>query len=73
MEYVTLDKSGRMIMPKKIRQEFETNVFEVNIEKSKIVLKPTAGLAGLFGVAPELNVNEYLKEKKEAARRENSS
>lgn len=73
MENVTVDKSGRLVIPKKVRESFDTNVFSVQVEKNAIVLRPKTGLRGLFGAFPDLDMEEFKKWKKEEVERENSS
>ena len=72
MENVTVDKSGRLVIPKKVRDEFDTNVFSVEVEKNSIVLRPKKGLRGLFGKFPGI-MEGFAEWKKEEVERENSS
>ena len=73
MEEVVVDKAGRMVLPKKVRDEFDTKVFEVTVEKKKIILKPKKGLADLFGSLPDLDTKAFYRWKKEEAKRETIS
>ncbi len=73
MVNIVLDKSGRAVFPKEIREKFDTNVFEVIAGEKKITLKPKKGLLSLFGKFPELDNDEFLREKKEEIAREDSS
>jgi bifunctional DNA-binding transcriptional regulator/antitoxin component of YhaV-PrlF toxin-antitoxin module len=73
VENVSVDKSGRFVIPKKVRAEFDTNVFSVEVEKDAIVLRPKKGLRGLFGTFPDLDMKEFEKWKREEVERENSS
>ncbi len=73
MENVTVDKSGRFVIPKKVRAGFDTNVFSLEVEKDAIVLRPKKGLRGLFGKFPELDMEEFKRWKRGEVERENSS
>ena len=64
MENICLDKNGRMVLPKKIREKFDTNVFEIETEKNKIVLKPLESLKSVMGKYPGLDIEEFRKERK---------
>lgn len=69
MAYLVLDKAGRTVFPKSLREQFDTNVFEVTATKKEIVLKPRENLASLFGKFPEIDVEGFRKERnKEIAR-----
>ncbi len=73
MEYVTVDQSGRLVLPKKVRREFDTNVFQLELERNSIRLKPKKGLLGLFGRVPGIGAKGFLRKKKEEVKREDSS
>ncbi len=70
MVFVTLDKAGRMVLPKLLREEFNTDVFDVVKRDHEIVLKPKTGLLGLFGKFPKLDVENFKKEHAEEWRNE---
>lgn len=70
MVFVNIDKAGRMVLPKAIRDKFETNTFEVATRKNEIILKPKKGLLGLFGKFPKIDVEKFRKEHKEEAKNE---
>jgi bifunctional DNA-binding transcriptional regulator/antitoxin component of YhaV-PrlF toxin-antitoxin module len=61
-EIITMDSSGRIVVPKKIRQKFPTNRFLVNSDGEKIELKPMKSLDALFGAVPELDLKKIRKE-----------
>ena len=71
MEFVSLDKSGRLVLPKKVRDEIGARTFEVTVERKEVVLRPRKGLAGLFGKMPGLDVKEFDRQRREEIRHEN--
>ncbi len=70
MAFVTVDKAGRLVLPKAIRDEFDTNTFEVKAEKNKIVFKPKEGLKSLFGKYPQIDMAKFRKQHEEDAENE---
>ncbi|MBI2446192.1 AbrB/MazE/SpoVT family DNA-binding domain-containing protein [Candidatus Micrarchaeota archaeon] len=70
MVNVVLDKSGRVVLPKEIREKFGTNVFEITLEENKIILKPKEGLLSWYGKVPQIDVEGFRKEKKKEIGRE---
>lgn len=64
MEIVTVDKSGRVVLPKKVRDHFDGREFEVLVEKNAIVLKARKGFLGLFGKAPELDMPGFDRQRR---------
>lgn len=69
-DIVTLDRHGRMVIPKPVRERFKTEKFELGIKGGKIVLKPVKGLDQLFGSLPELDLKRIRKEHEEEAKDE---
>ena len=67
---VTMDKSGRIVIPLRIRQKFNTNRFELNADDDKIELTPIKPLESLFGKVPELDIGKIKKEHKEESKNE---
>jgi AbrB family looped-hinge helix DNA binding protein len=61
-ELIAMDKSGRIIIPSKIRQRYRTNKFEIRIDDDKIELRPVKPLESLFGALPELDLATIRKE-----------
>ncbi len=65
-----MDKSGRAVFPKEIREQFGTNIFEVKAMKNEIVLKPKDNLASWFGKVPNIDVEGFRRERKKEMARE---
>ncbi len=64
MVNIVLDKSGRVVLPKEVREKFDTNVFEIVAEEDRIILKPREGLLSWYGKVPNIDVQGFRKEKK---------
>ncbi|MDY6964977.1 MAG: AbrB/MazE/SpoVT family DNA-binding domain-containing protein [Halobacteriota archaeon] len=60
---VTMDKSGRIVIPMKIRSRFDTNRFELRADTGKIELIPIKPLGSLFGTLPEIETGSIKKER----------
>lgn len=73
MVNIVLDKAGRAVLPKEIRDRFDTNVFEVVAEKNKIILRPRNGLLSWHGKLPNIDVEGWNKERKKEIAREPTS
>lgn len=67
---VTMDKSGRIVIPLRIRQKFNTNRFELNANEDKIELTPIKSIESLFGKVPELDIGKIKKEHKEESEKD---
>jgi bifunctional DNA-binding transcriptional regulator/antitoxin component of YhaV-PrlF toxin-antitoxin module len=65
-ELISLDRSGRLVIPKKIRNHFATNRFEISIDNGKIELIPIKPLSSLLGILPDLDIEAiYLDHDRE--------
>lgn len=61
-EIITMDRSGRILLPKKVRTAFHTNCFEILANDDRIELRPVTPIQGLFGVLPDLDVDRIREE-----------
>ena len=61
-ELVTIDHSGRLVLPKKIRNLFDANRFEVKATENHIELIPIKPLHTLFGILPEIDMEKIYWE-----------
>lgn len=52
---ITIDATGRMVLPKKIRDHYNSNRFEVRETKGHIELIPVKPLRSLLGIFPDLD------------------
>jgi bifunctional DNA-binding transcriptional regulator/antitoxin component of YhaV-PrlF toxin-antitoxin module len=52
---VTIDATGRMVLPKKIRDHYEANRFVVREAEGHIELVPVKPLSSLLGIFPDLD------------------
>jgi bifunctional DNA-binding transcriptional regulator/antitoxin component of YhaV-PrlF toxin-antitoxin module len=53
---ITVDATGRMVLPKKIRDHYNANRFEVRETKGHIELIPVKPLSSLLGIFPDLDI-----------------
>ena len=61
-ELVTIDRSGRMVLPKKIRDRFDSNRFEVRVTEDRIELIPIEPLRSLLGALPDIDLEKIYQE-----------
>jgi bifunctional DNA-binding transcriptional regulator/antitoxin component of YhaV-PrlF toxin-antitoxin module len=61
-EIIIIDQSGRLVLPKKIRNSFETDRFEVRKSGDTIQLIPVKPLHSLFGILPEIDMEKIYRE-----------
>lgn len=61
-EIITIDPSGRLVLPKKIRNSFDTDRFEVRKNDDSIELIPVKPLHSLFGILPEIDMEKIYRE-----------
>jgi bifunctional DNA-binding transcriptional regulator/antitoxin component of YhaV-PrlF toxin-antitoxin module len=59
---IAVDPTGRMVLPKKIRDHFAVNKFEVRATKGHIELIPVKPLRSLLGALPDLDVENLYRE-----------
>ncbi|MDP2796333.1 MAG: AbrB/MazE/SpoVT family DNA-binding domain-containing protein [Methanoregula sp.] len=59
---ITVDSTGRMVLPKKIRNLFDANRFEVRATENHIELIPIKSLDTLFGILPEIDMEKIYRE-----------
>lgn len=53
---ITVDATGRMVLPKKIRERFESNRFRVRETEGHIELIPVKPLSSLLGIFPDIDL-----------------
>jgi len=61
-EIITVDQNGRLVLPKKIRNIFDTDRFEVKTTDDSIELIPIKPLHTLFGILPEIDMEKIYRE-----------
>lgn len=59
---ITVDATGRMVLPKKIRDRFESNRFKVRETEGHIELIPVKPLSSLFGILPDLDIEAIYRD-----------
>jgi AbrB family looped-hinge helix DNA binding protein len=59
---ITVDATGRMVLPKKIRDRFESNRFKVREAEGHIELIPVKPLSSLFGIFPDLDIRAIYRD-----------
>lgn len=66
---ISVDAVGRMVLPKKIRNHYPSNRFEVREVRGHIELVPVKPLRSLLGILPDLDIEEiYCDHDREVAR-----
>jgi len=59
---IVVDATGRMVLPKKIRDHFNAKRFEVLEKEGHIELIPIKPLDTLFGILPKTNIGKLYQE-----------
>lgn len=59
---ITVDATGRMVLPKKIRDRFESNRFRVRETEGHIELIPVKPLSSLLGIFPDLDIEAVYRD-----------
>lgn len=59
---VTVDATGRMVLPKKIRNHYEANRFVVREAEGHIELIPVKPLSSLLGILPDLDIEAIYRD-----------
>ena len=59
---ITVDATGRMVLPKKIRDRFESNRFTVREAGGHIELIPVKPLRSLLGIFPDLDIEAIYRD-----------
>lgn len=66
---VTIDTTGRMVLPKKIREHYGADRFVVRETEGHIELVPVKPISSLLGVLPDLDMDSvYRDHDREAAK-----
>ena len=59
---ITVDATGRMVLPKKIRDHYHANRFEVKEAEGHIELIPVKPLSSLLGILPDLDIEAIYRD-----------
>ena len=59
---ITVDATGRMVLPKKIREHYNATRFKVRETKGRIELIPIKPLSSLFGILPNLDIGALYRD-----------
>lgn len=59
---ITVDATGRMVLPKKIRDHYTVNRFKVRETKGHIELIPVKPLSSLLGIFPDLDIEAIYRD-----------
>jgi len=59
---ITVDATGRMVLPKKIRDHYNATRFEVRETEGHIELIPIKPLSSLFGILPDLDIEAIYRD-----------
>ena len=59
---ITMDATGRMVLPKKIRDHYNANRFEVREAEGHIELIPVKPLSSLLGIFPDLDIEAIYRD-----------
>lgn len=57
MVFVEVDKQGRLVLPKKMREEMGTSRFDAEIKENKMVFVPVREATELFGILKSTGVD----------------
>jgi AbrB family looped-hinge helix DNA binding protein len=59
---VTIDATGRMVLPKKIREHYGADRFVVRETKGHIELVPVKSVSSLLGILPDLDLKSLYRD-----------
>ena len=59
---ISVDATGRMVLPKKIRDHYSATRFEVKEAEGHIELIPVKPLRSLLGILPDLDVKAIYRD-----------
>ena len=59
---VTIDATGRMVLPKKIREHYDADRFVVRETQGHIELVPVRPISSLFGVLRDLDLESVYRD-----------
>jgi bifunctional DNA-binding transcriptional regulator/antitoxin component of YhaV-PrlF toxin-antitoxin module len=59
---ITIDATGRMVLPKKIRDRFGSNCFRVRETRGHIELIPVKPLSSLLGILPDIDLEAVYRD-----------
>jgi AbrB family looped-hinge helix DNA binding protein len=59
---IVVDATGRMVLPKKIRDRFGANRFEVRATEDRIELMPIDPFHSLLGALPDIDLEKIYRE-----------
>lgn len=59
---VTIDATGRMVLPKKIREHYGADRFVVRETQGHIELVPVKPIRSLFGILPDLDLKAIYRD-----------
>jgi len=61
--FVNMDKAGRLVLPKKIRETVHANKFSVElVAEDRLVFTPVKSADEMFGSMPDLDVEGFRKQ-----------
>ena len=67
---ITMDKSGRIVLPMRIRKRFKTSKFGLKVSENKVELVPVKSLESLFGTFPDLDIKQIRREHEDEIKNE---
>lgn len=59
---VSVDSTGRLVLPKKIRDHYDATRFRVRETEGHIELIPVPPLSSLLGILPEINLEALYRD-----------
>ncbi len=60
--FVHVDKSGRILIPKNVRDEINADSFDLEVEKEKIILNRVKSISDMRGFLPSLTYDVWKRE-----------
>lgn len=72
-EIIFIDKNGRLIIPGRIRKQYQTRKFTLEANENRIQLIPVKSLGSLVGTIPELDLDRIYQEHEEGGEENEST
>ncbi|MBI3588407.1 hypothetical protein HY995_02775 [Candidatus Micrarchaeota archaeon] len=64
-EFVSVDRFGRVLLPKKLRESFQTSSFIAEKRGEELLFKPVPTFKEMFGSMPKLDLKKFAKQHQE--------
>lgn len=61
MVFVEVDKQGRVVLPKKLREAAGSTRFEVELEENRLVFVPVKKATEMFGTLKDFDMDKFRR------------